>query len=123
MTLSFVWPSCRCPTQEELVRAIPPPLPVRGGDHTACHSPASAHRLPLALPSNSARERSPLRLPTPVGQGYCLKLAEIRRSRPVCIGRAEGGGQLARAPREDRIVRRRAHEAQPAIQFEGRAQV
>jgi hypothetical protein len=29
MTLSFVWSSRRCPTQEKLVRAIPPPLPVR----------------------------------------------------------------------------------------------
>jgi len=29
---------------------------LRGGDYTACHSPASAHRLPLALTSNSARK-------------------------------------------------------------------
>jgi hypothetical protein len=50
-------------------------------------------------------------------------LDEVAREVRMCIGRAEGGGQLARAPREDRIVRGRAHEAQSPIQFEGRAQV
>jgi hypothetical protein len=86
------------PTQEELVRTIPPSLPVWAADHTACHSPDSAHRLPLALTSNSARKRSPMRLPTPVGQGYRSRRALCHHLRCRRAGRDQQNLSFVNSP-------------------------